>query len=75
MMLCRRDIVRGLLQGFEEKRGRRVEPHSLATLEKLAGALRGIALRHPKDRWVQEALTVRRNTLVNDVKEIRRRKD
>jgi hypothetical protein len=70
----RRIIVKGLLREIEVKRGRRAEPHSLAMRDKLAGELQKIALKYSEGDWVRKALTVKTNTLISDVKAIRREK-
>jgi hypothetical protein len=70
----RRIIVKGLMREIEEKKGRRARPHSLATLDKLEERLRGTALKYDEDHWVRKSLTVKRNTLINDVKAVQREK-
>jgi hypothetical protein len=70
----RRIAIKDLLRQIEEKKGRRVKPHSLATIDALVKGLREIALKYDSECWVRKALTVKRSTLVNDLKMIQKEK-
>jgi hypothetical protein len=73
----RRIIIKGLLREMEEENSRRrrirkLQPHSEATRGKLHHRLWEIALKCDPDHWIRTALKVEMNTLINDIKAIRR---
>lgn len=72
----RRIAIKGLLREIEEWKGEKVRLYSLTTIDTLVKMLRKTALQYGSEYWVRKALTVKRNTLINDLKAIRKeRKD
>ena len=65
----RRVMIKGLLREMTQGQ---VQPHSKAARSALAERLKEIRLRYDEGHWVRKALTVSMETIVNDVKAIRR---
>jgi hypothetical protein len=68
----RRAVVAGLLQGIGERVARRRGPHSEAMRDAIMGELQKIVGRLEGGDKVKRALAVSRNTVINDIKIIRR---
>jgi hypothetical protein len=69
----RRAVVKGLLQGCGARAARRRGPHSEAMYDAIIDELKKIVDKlGDSDSSVKRALAVARNTVINDIKVIRR---